>query len=218
MKPCPIFATFTAAGKIWKEVDALIETFQSNLAKSTDETLEINKLKWGEDSEGSYYWCNALLDIRTEASGKPKSRWLTLTFDLVRDVPKKQATNWPYARHSLLVVSFSPLLSDNWWQAEDARVTPYGILANRDTWAECKNHRFGGNRLLEWAKYSKGKAWSERAWLFATPLNGINDQDGVWEELIKPVSELLVHNRPESLTKTSAVVWAKAAEGGDSKD
>ena len=215
MTDCQIFTTLVAAERISKEMDELVDEFSSSVKVVSDDNVIVEKKAtwhYADDSpHTSNGWYDCALRLRSKAQGPPRSRRLTLYFDLARELVSKEATDWPHAREALLVVGFDPNSKGNGWSQYSA-VLPDGRLKNTEdekTWDDCRKHVFADGRLLEWQRHSvSNEGWSQRAWLFALPLQRLTNADAVLEQVTKPVVALLSDKEPEiALASTEAVKW-----------
>jgi hypothetical protein len=111
MTDCPIFSTYLAASRIDMEIYALVDDFESQISSGKDRRFSVNKGEWHEADESNfagyrYSTRRSMLTIRG-GHGKPRSRYLSLHFDFVRDVTPGGSVEWPHARQALLVIAYA---------------------------------------------------------------------------------------------------------------
>jgi hypothetical protein len=200
-----VFLAFSALARFWKEADALLKELASQL-ENPNEVIVLGKMTdcdfSDEDGYGYYYEYKASI----KKNRKPIKRPITFHFDCARALSEGSKSSWPHAKHSCLVVGYSPL-KDQPWEAEWLRVSAIGSLLDTETWNECKKNQYAGGRLLEWAKYRKSDAWFDKAWTYAVPLSKISTPNDISSNLTQPIMSLLIENDTKALQGSAAIVW-----------
>jgi hypothetical protein len=212
MSDCPIFATYLAASRLETEIDALVDEFESQL--SSEDTGKITVIRknsqWDEDE---YRYASHRSKVSVGGSrGKPRSRWLTLHFDLMR--PQESPLLWAHASDALLIVAYCSDAGE-WYSAKGLAVLSSGRLENQDVWENVSRSAAIENKLLVWDEGGDKKHtdWSqqnvsEEDWIFGAVLRQVTDSDAIKKMLVLPVASLLLGKTPAQVFNgTNAIKW-----------
>jgi hypothetical protein len=185
MTACPVFQTFAAAKRVSIELDQLLGDIVARFRNAeTDLFEDADDYEWQHcvpEEDESWVELGGALTIPVAvrekgAKGRPKTRHLSIRFDLHREIDEPPASE--HASEALIVIGYSPL-RDEPWLNHLMVVTQDGRLRDPEAWEACRNNRHADGRLLEYAEVAQGKNWAQRAWIFALPLRSFKDPESV---------------------------------------
>jgi len=213
MTVCPVFSTYLCASRVDVEIDALVEDFEGQISSGKDKRFSVTEGEWHKADDGNfagyrYATRRSVLTIGG-SRGKPRLRSLSLHFDLVRDLTP---SGWPHAREALLVMAFASERGE-WWEPESLCVAGSGRLEDSETWERFRASASVDKKFLVWQESEATSDYSKidvsgQDWIFAVPVQLINDSDAVRNMLVNPVCSLLTGRHPqEALSGSPAIEW-----------
>jgi hypothetical protein len=219
MNECPIFKLLDAGRRLSMEIDQFWADVQHRLCKADPKIFDQDCFgAWDNDLSGDeddHYWVKTgataavAAKIRVAgALGKPRDCRLSFRLDLWRALPDGYV-GWPYAAQALFVIGYCPNSAD-FWTGDELAITFDGKLKDRHAWEASSSRSISEGKLLEWESLGRGNKdkWSERAWLFAVPLQVLQAPSDVDTHIVEPIIKLLTGGEPNAaLERTKAVKW-----------
>lgn len=195
-----------------RALDASISSFfralESKIATQNGwRFLESEEIYCPKTSNGwCYYASYWRYSLRRVPRGTNRNRGpgnLTVGVELWRDVVDDRNA-WPYAKHPLIYVGFSPYQNDDYCWADDMACDHLGTTPaypNDEIVPPTENAPY----LWTWSG-EKGR-WSLRNWFFVLSMFAISDREDIQREIVGPLYSLLVENgNPAEIFQETQVI------------